>query len=195
MDRAQAYTLEGTIAAIVIVMAVFYGLQAVDTGPWSGSPDREADRLGTQAQDFLSVTAANGTLGNAVRCYSPSKPVIDGGAIDDESATFEHQLNHSFDSQGINYNLYVSYWNGSEGRERTVFTSTDGDALAIPQENAGSATYRLALYDDDRVRFNDGTQDCAATGPKVSALDDFFIPDANPDSELYNVVEVRLLVW
>jgi len=52
MDRAQAYTLEGTIAAIVVVLAVFYGLQAVDTGPWSGDSDREPDQLGTQAADF-----------------------------------------------------------------------------------------------------------------------------------------------
>jgi len=59
----------------------------------------------------------------------------------------------------VNYNLYVSYWTGSEGRERAVLTSTDDDALAIPQQNAGSATYRLALYDDDRARYNDDCSD------------------------------------
>lgn len=192
MDRGQAYTLEGTIAAIVVVMAVFYGLQAVDTGPWAGSPDRESDRLGTQAADFLSVTAANGTLREAVTCYGPSKPVIDGDSIGGDPAPFERQLNHTFDRQGVNYNLYVSYWNGSSGRERTVLTSTDGDALAVPRENAGSATYRLALYDDDRARFND---DCSGEGPEIRELSDFYVPDVNPDAELYNVVEVRLLVW
>ena len=192
MDRAQAYTLEGTIAAIVVVLAVFYGLQAVDTGPWAGGADRQPERLGTQAEDFLSVTAANGTLQQAVTCYGSSKPVIDGSAGTGAPSPFERQLNHTFDRQGIEYNLYVSYWNGSNGRERVVFTSTDDDALAVPQQNAGSATYRLALYDDDRARFND---DCSGEGPKLQDLGDFYVPDVNEDSQLYNVVEVRLLVW
>ncbi|SFR94443.1 hypothetical protein SAMN05216559_1526 [Halomicrobium zhouii] len=192
MDRAQAYTLEGTIAAIVVVLAVFYGLQAVDTGPWSGDSDREPDQLGTQAADFLSVTAANGSLGEAVRCYSSSKPVIDGDSPGGDPAPFERQLNHTFDRQGVNYNLYVSYWTGSDGRERAVLTSTDDDSLAIPQQNAGSATYQLALYDDDRARYDD---DCSDEGPRISDLDDFYVPDVNEDSQLYNVVEVRLIVW
>lgn len=192
MDRAQAYTLEGTIAAIVVVMAALYGLQAVDTGPWAGGADREPDRFGTQASDFLSVTAANGTLQEAVTCYGGRKPVIDGSGGSGAPSPFERQLNHSFDRQGVEYNLYVSYWNGSKGRERVIFTSQDDDDLAIPQEDAGSATYRLALYDDDRARFND---DCSGEGPRIEDMSDFYIPDTNEDSELYNVVEVRLLVW
>ncbi|MFB6073525.1 MAG: hypothetical protein ABEJ89_00775 [Haloarculaceae archaeon] len=192
MARGQAYTLEGVIGAIVIVLAVGYGVQAIDTGPWSGSGPG-ATTLDQRAEDVLATGVDTGALSDVVRCYGPNKRVIDGDYDVASNSEFEAMLNRTFDAQGENYNLYIAYWNESGQREQRLVSAND-TAFPEPGPNAETATVRFALYDDQPIRFGAG-RDCSIDGPRLDSVNDFYVPDVNESSQVYNVVEVRLVVW
>jgi hypothetical protein len=189
--RGQAYTLEGVLAAIVVVTATVYGLSAVDTGPFQTGTQQRTAALETRASDTLSLAAETGALRNATACYSVGTPTLNGNQTG--SATeFESMLNRTFDRQGTQYNLYLSYWDREADSQRTALASQEaGENVADRPAAAAVATETVTLTDDLPARIGD----CSGTGPPLSAVDGYFAPDAAPDSVVYNVVEVRLVVW
>jgi len=96
--RGQAYTLEGVLAAIVVVTATVYGLSAVDTGPFQTGAQQRTAALETRASDTLSLAAETGALHNATACYSVGTPTLNGNQTG-SSTEFEMMLNHTFDRQ------------------------------------------------------------------------------------------------
>ncbi|WP_018259305.1 DUF7288 family protein [Halomicrobium katesii] len=192
MERGQAYTLEGTIGAIIVVIAVLIGLQAVDTGQLNSQQDQVSEQLSTQSEDVLTVGAETGALSEVVRCWGADKSVVDGTVESDRNARFEKMLNHTFDRQNRNYNLYLSYWNDSvDDRTEQVISTSENQALASPGRTTAVGTQRITLYDDQTIQFGNG---CGTAGYEISE-GAFKIPDVDEDSPLYNIVEVRLVVW
>ncbi|EMA15718.1 DUF7288 family protein [Haloarcula amylolytica] len=189
--RGQAYTLEGVLAAIVVVTATVYGLSAVDTGPFqTGSQQRTAE-LESRASDTLSLAAETGALHNATACYSVGTPTLNGNQTG-SSTEFEMMLNQTFDRQGDQYNLYFSYWDSdSDARQTTIVSQETEENVADRPADAAVATETVTLTDDMPARIGD----CSGTGPSLSTVDGYFAPDAESDSIVYNVVEVRLVVW
>lgn len=189
--RGQAYTLEGVLAAIVVVTATVYGLAAVDTGPFQTGTEQRIAELETRASDTLSLAAETGALHNATRCYSVGTPTLNGNQTG-SSTDFERMLNHTFDQQNTEYDLYLSYWDADSGTRKTEIASqaTSRTANDRPADVA-VATETVTLTDDMPTRIGE----CITTGPELSVVDTYFAPDAEPDSVVYNVVEVRLVVW
>ncbi|NHN65807.1 hypothetical protein G9463_21475 [Haloarcula sp. JP-Z28] len=187
--RGQAYTLEGVLAAIVVVTATVYGLSAVDTGPFQTGAQQRTAALETRASDTLSLAAETGALHNATACYSVGTPTLNGNQTG-SSTEFERMLNRTFDRQGEQYNLYFSY--SDSGVRQTVLASQESDEnVAERPADAAVATETVTLTDNMPARIGD----CSGTGPPLSAVGGYFAPDAKPDSIVYNVVEVRLVVW
>jgi hypothetical protein len=187
--RGQAYTLEGVLAAIVVVTATVYGLSAVDTGPFQTGAQQRTAALDTRASDTLSLAAETGALRNATACYSVGTPTLNGNQTG-SSTKFETMLNRTFDRQGDQYNLYLSYWD-SDTRQTALASQEAGENVAERPADAAVATETVTLTDDMSARIGD----CSGIGPSLSAVDEYFAPDAEPDSVVYNVVEVRLVVW
>lgn len=208
-DRGQAYTLESLIAALLLVTAVLFALQSVVITPTSaGLQDRDVQAQQEQtASDLLTTAANDGELSRLVRFWDCS----DGGfATDDESgvwadgggsgnqgyqtdtvpvADFGEALNHTLDA-GTRYNVELVYANASgTGQDSSpiVYQGTPGNDVV-------AASYTVTLTDGQRVTGRDAgteTLDDCDSGSGLSAP----IPDARPSSEVYNVVEVRLVIW
>lgn len=204
--RAQAYTLEGVFAAVIVLTALLYGIQTVDVGPWTSDTSEQTNELKLRAQDTLDIAANNGTLNRMVRCYGVSgKTVFDGNTAGSNATTFERLLNQTFDRQGRDYNLYIRYWNGSAGQESVVASSRDHDSgddvgLIAPSESATVATRTVTVFDDQYTLIHADSDDpCAKQYQRVKTYQEtteaFYMPDIAPDSRLYNIVEVRLVVW
>ena len=197
-DRGQAYTLEGVLAAILVVTATLYGLQAIDTRAFQDETSSEIQQLKYRANDVLTLGAESGALRDAVVCYRENRP-IDG----DRDATlteFEGMLNRTFDSQARQYQLSFTYSDGSSRVTEVVSRDADNADRQAPP-TAAVATTTVTITDDTQVRTGD---DCSPIPVTVSEAvknpddpDTLYLPDANPapDANLYNIVGVRLIVW
>ncbi len=207
-ERGQAYTLEGFVGAMVVLMAVLFAIQAVVITPTTGGAvDRTAQaQLQQELQDSLLVAENEGNLSYLVRHWevdeSEDEVTFDGSdpALDDRrghynTSAFEKKfaigemLDERFANRsGQNYNVVLTYQNGSRAdREALVYQGK-------PDTNAFAASHQVTLYDD---------QELTSDSESRSLKDVYDDPDLEPpiprysdkSSEVYNVVEVRVIVW
>jgi hypothetical protein len=190
-ERGQAYTLEGLVAAVLIASSVILGLQAVDVAPWTSGPDEDTlDSLRTQGEDALAVAAENGSIERAVTCLDGSTPDTNAYAPGEESATaFGPLLNETFANRGYSYNVFLVYQSGNTMTETLVYPENEQE----PQEGTVTVSRRVALYDNMTVYESPGGA-CSETGDELYTRGAYG-GDQHPDSQLYNVVEVRVEVW
>lgn len=199
-DRGQAYTLEGFIGAIVVLTAVLFALQAIVITPTTGgSVDRTVQsQLQQQAQDSLVLAENDGELSHLIRYWddddesfynaddSPGPAPYSYGRFANSSAMdaqFGAVLRERFHDSGRYYNVELVY-RTDDGPESEYLVYQGG-----PSSNAFTASYAVALYDDQPLT---STERGNAT---LSSADSYPIPDVDEGSELYNVVEVRIVVW
>lgn len=208
-DRGQAYTLEGFIGAIVVLTALLFAQQAIVITPTTGgSLDRTVqDQLQQEAKDSLVVAANDRELSELIRYWdNDSDPDEQGdfynsdpsmregeyntSAFSNESmmgnVTFGAVLQERFQTQGgYNYNVELVYYENKTDSDRTT---TELVRQGSPSPNAFTASYVVTLYDDQPLTAP-GNEDVTL------AESDHEIPNLDPDSDLYNVVEVRIVVW
>lgn len=199
-DRGQAYTLEGFIGAIVVLMAVLFALQSVVITPTTGGlADRTVQaQLQQETQDALVVAAGDehaANLSYMVRYWDGSggfngtdQPGPDGKEVYSTDAfagnfTLGEILDERLTESGRNYNVELHYENGSSDEFETAYLVYQGS----PPSSAQTASYTVTLYDNQSVT-GTGTDNLSdAVNPPISEH-----PDAN---RMYNVVEVRVIVW
>ncbi|WP_435345689.1 DUF7288 family protein [Haloarchaeobius sp. HRN-SO-5] len=204
-ERSQAYTLEGFIGSILILTAVLFALQSVVILPTtSGQVGLDVqEQLRSSANDVLAINAEDGSLSCHVRYWNGSNestfaegidPRIGYGpneppnvtACDADGTQFGPMLNQTFGEQGREYNVLVTYRNGTETeQQRMVYRG-------VPTESAVTATYTVTLYDDQRLT----GEACRPNCPTLAnaTLQEFPIPN-DVDGPVYNVVVVRVILW
>lgn len=193
MDRGQAYTLEGVLSAMIIMLSLLYGLQVVDVGALSSSTSDRTESLRSQASDLLAVSADSGSLQAAVLCYGNNHAVISGRQATGTDPQFEHLLNETMDENLRNYKLYYEYWDTSDGRQRVLVSSNVTETqVSAPSDQAVEVTHTVALYDGMNTT---ETSECTDSGTSLENAGSFYAPEVAPNANLYNIVEVRLVVW
>lgn len=218
-ERGQAFTLEGFIASVVILTAVLFALQSIVISPTTGGTvDQEVkSQLRTQAHDILVVSAHNDSqdLSYLVRYWNGTENTW-AGAIDNTigygsetpPTAFGDMLNKTFKQRGRVYNVVVEYRNGTDptksNTERMVYRG-------VPSDNAVVTTYTITLYDNQtlegpKVKNNPGALcggfnssdevTLANVSTDYSGCNGYYpVPDAFPNSPIYNVIEIRVVVW
>lgn len=193
--RGQAYTLEGLVAAVLVVASVILGLQAVDVAPWTAGPsDETIETLRMQGDDALAVAADSGMLRRAVTCLDGSEPEADAYRRDHNAsaAALGPLLNGSLASRGYSYSVFLTYRNGSSTEE--VFVHPESEQS--PRNGVVTVSRRVVLYDSMQARTG---PDCEPTGRTLGernrSADGIYVSDEYPDSPIYNVVEVRVEAW
>jgi hypothetical protein len=210
-DRAQAYTLEAVLGGLVIAAAVVFAINAtVVTPSTSGAVDPAVrENLRQQADDVLVVTAANESFGlsDVVRYWDPAMrtfyqantPEVGYGSSQPPGA-FGRLLDDTFTKRGYRYNVEMSYLGaandtGPDGPRETVQIAFQGE----PSEQAVVATHHVTLFDNQTL----STNQISSRGVELWQFDTnatdgddgyYPIPDA-VDGPVYNVVEVRVIVW
>ena len=199
-DRGQAYTLEGFVSAMVVLMAVLFALQSVVITPTSGGlSDRSVQaQIQQEAQDALVVSDQDGNLSETIRNWNTSddgqfyKASVSGPSGPTYNTTeFKNQsklgdiLKQRFADNGYNYNVELVYENESE------FNTTHLVYQGTPSRNAVTASYVVTLYETDKL---------TATNPIMlqNTNDDSYaypIPETTNTEPVYNIVEVRVIVW
>jgi len=204
-NRGQMYTLEGVIGSLVIISAVVFAMQSVVITPSSGGSVGAAERtdIRQQANDILLLAAQNDTfdLSRQIRYWSQSKRTFYealnprlGYASRRPPGEFGRLLNRTFGVSAPEYNVILHYRsrNGSEGTNSTPLL-----VQGNPEDNAVVATHTVTLFDNQTLTAP-GTGGVELweydTDPTDSDDGYYPIPDA-VDGPVYNVVEVRLIVW
>lgn len=198
-DRGQAYTLESLIAALLLVTAVLFALQSVVITPTSaGTLDRDvAQQRHQQASDALVTAANDDELSTMVRHWDCSNAAF---ASDDRAGAWASNLGYTNDTvpvaqfgetldatfgEGVRYNVELRYDDGSDQAQLPVVQQ------GTPGSHVVTASYTVTLTDDQLVTAQDEGDrtlaECDADNPPI--------PDVHGGSDVYNVVEVRLVVW
>jgi hypothetical protein len=210
-DRAQAYTLEAILGGLVIAAAVVFAINAtVVTPSTSGAVDPEIrENLRQQANDVLVTTAGNDSFGlsDVVRYWDPaartfyqaSSPDVGYGSSQ-PPGVFGRLLNDTFTKRGYRYNVEMSYLGaandtGPDEEPGTVQMVFQGE----PDEQAVVATHRVTLFDNQTLSTDQiSSRDVELWQFDTNATDGddgyYPVPDA-VDGPVYNVVEVRVIVW
>lgn len=198
VTRGQTYVLEAIGAGILVLAAVVFTIQATAVTPLSVSTANKhiENQEQAMAETLLEQAASNGTLKEAVLYWNPDERKFQGaetvqGYLDTSMDgpppnRFGYQLERVFADSRIATNIYVFYSTRSGTKSKTmVYQGT-------PSDNAVTATHSLLLVDADNLTASGyENHTLNATNTTVS----FYAPDVFPDGRVYNVVEVRLVVW
>jgi hypothetical protein len=190
--RGQAHTLEAVVAGMLLLASVVFALQVTAVTPLTGSTSSQhiENQQASLAEGMLSAESENGTLSPTLRYWSPNESRFHGSTdrgyvAGGPPTVFGGVLNRTFSQEGIAFNVQLSYLR-TTGDRQTVRLVYLGD----PSEHASVASHLVTLYDDDPLLNADGT----ASGDTLSETE-FFARDAAPDSRLYNVIEVEVILW
>lgn len=197
-ERGQAYTLEGFIGAMVVLLAVLLALQSVVITPTTGGlADRTVqEQVQQEARDMMVVSNQEGNLSNTTRYWNGT-----GGfnrtdqrpAPGEENDTYSvdrfanesdlgRLLKDRFSDTGWSYNVEL---HTETSNQTVVYQGT-------PPASALTASYTVTLYDNQNVTA-DGDDRALEDVPD----DDKTIPQrtSGDDTAVYNVVEVRVILW
>jgi hypothetical protein len=204
-ERAQAFTLEGLIGGLLILAAVLFALQAtIFTPTASGSTSKETKlTLERQAQDVLvtTATAEEQDLSFYVRYWDLNRLTFAGATNPDVGygstgppGPLGDRLYNTLGRDGHSYNIEVTYQTDNPNVTDSVTMVHQGK----PPSSAIVATYTITLYDGQILTGPDTgrAQLSSFTATDTSTDSSYYpIPDVAPNSSVYNVVEVRLIVW
>ena len=200
-DRGQTFTLEAFVAAILLLATVAFALQVVAVS--ANTADQGDVEIAAQhsglAQGVLDEATANGSLESTVLYWNETREEFhhaddheDGYYVARAPPTeFGDELGAMFDGRQVRYNvdLYFVTEDGGRAHQRLVESGT-------PSEDAVRVTETVVLFDNTTL-VDDNESARTETLANVSADEDasFYAPDANPDSPVYNVVRVEVVLW
>jgi hypothetical protein len=189
--RAQAHTLEGVAAAIIVVAAVAFTLQGTAVTPLTAST--ASQHIETQheraAASLLETSRSDGTLSATLLYWNASGGEFanaseDGYYVGDPpNTTFGDALRVTLGDRAVAYNVNVYYvTNDGERRQRRVVYT------GAPSADAVAAERTVTVYDDQQVVDVDGDP----VGPSVENAT-YLGPDS--PGPVYGVYTVEVVAW
>ncbi|OAQ53603.1 hypothetical protein HTG_04925 [Natrinema mahii] len=188
-DRGQAYTLEGFIGAMIVLMAVLFALQSAAVAPSTGGDRAVQPYIQQETQDALVVaaTADDENLSYMVRhWHDDGFEDADNDDVTYDESTFSDEfvlgsiLERRF-GEGRSYNVEL------HSQTNETYDLVD---QGTPPSGAVTASYTVTIYDDQNVT-GDLQSDQTVSNVSGPIAD---VADGN-DETLYNVVEVRVIAW
>lgn len=189
--RGQAHTLEAVAAAMLLLASVLFALQVTAVTPLTGSTSSQhiENQQAALAEGLLASQAANDTIVPTVLYWNASGQQFhcasgDGYRNAGPPTAFGAALNETLGDRNIAFDVSLYYVRANGEREQRKLVD-----LGEPSDHASTASRTVTLYDDDPVLDADGTEN------DTLANSSYFAPDVAPDSRVYNVVEVEVVVW
>lgn len=204
-NRGQAFTLEGFIGSIVLLTAVLLALQAVVITPTTGGlADRTTQaQLQQEAKDALVVSNHDGNLSETVRNWNESAEQFEGAqsapAPNQNETTYnasqfaDHStlgeiLDRRYQDDGWSYNVELVY--AAEEDSNEEFNSTFIVYQGSAPSDAFVASHIVTLYEDEEILEGDNQT------REAHNHDEYPIPPGtSEDNDIYNLVELRVIIW
>jgi len=195
--RAQAHTIEGVLAALVLVSTLVWVIGATPQAAVStdASTTRVESQHRTMAADLLASSASTGDLREAVLYWDPtnrrfadapagSTHYRDGGP----PTAFGNALDRAFGSRGLVFNVYVLVRadTGSITRQPMVVMGTPGDDAVRVR--------RVVSIPPDAALTAPSARDRTVRGVRNDPTARLFVPRPASGSDIVHT-EVELVVW
>mgnify|MGYP000451121119 CR=1 FL=1 len=192
-ERGQAHTLEGVMAALLVVLSLLFAVQISVTGPLASNTAREgvSDQLRGVGESTLAVADERDALRAAALDWNASRPAFrgsnddghytDGRYLDgEEPSELAQLLNDSFADDRTIYNVDIVHWqNGARESSEVIYSGE-------PTDGAVTVSRSVTLYDDDTV----------ASGETLEELSgELFYADETSTGHVYTVVRVEVTLW
>ncbi|MFW5937460.1 MAG: DUF7288 family protein [Halanaeroarchaeum sp.] len=188
-DRGQAHSLEAITAGMLLLASILFALQVTAVTPLTGSTSSQhiENQQGRLAEGVLASEADNDTVVPSLLYWNESGKFhgadADGYHSGGPPTAFGNVLNETLRDRNIAFDVSIYYVRENGERERKPMVD-----LGSPSDHASTATRSFTLYDDSRIRYENGS-----AGPTLENAS-YFAPDVS-DSRVYNVVEVEVVVW
>lgn len=195
-DRAQTFTLEAFVAAVLLLTTVAFALQAVSVSSNTASA-AGAELRGQQAGLAVGVLdqgAENGTLQATLLYWNETEGRFYDAGEDghyvarDPPTTFGSALSQVVDGRQVRYNvdLYFENASGEPDHQRLVESGT-------PDDDAVRVVETVTLYDDTRLVDANETARPQTLG-NLTGNSTFYAPDRSA-GPVYTVVRVEVVLW
>ncbi len=189
-EKAQLHTLEGVAAATIMLLVIVYAIDSTSMAPVTSSTAdmRVETELQTLGQDILSALdyaepGYDSKLKNDIKVWNGSEYVWNGTkyinatyAQNNLTNNLTEILNATLVKQGIAHNVVISSLADNGTNVSTNYMIYNGD----PSNNAVIVSRKIALHDGDIDRIN------YPANP---------IDEIDNSTNLYNIVDVRLVLW
>ncbi|WP_239639453.1 DUF7288 family protein [Halobiforma nitratireducens] len=187
---------------MIVLTAVLLAMQSVVLTPTAGGTADRAIQEGIQQEtrDALLVASQDGNLSQMARYwdggggFEGTNQQLSDGEFEEAYGTEEFAdrfllgsiLSNRFTERGSSYNVALQY-EDEDGDRTHGYLVYQGS----PASNAVTASYTVTLYEDQLVTStNDETLEDADDAGNAA------IPNVgDDDDDVYNVVEVRVIVW
>lgn len=192
--RGQAFTLEALLAALVLLGTVLFVVEAGGVTALSGgtASSEVTDQHGAVAEGTLDAAIRDGEVRPTLLYWNESNGTFHGvgepGAYvaGGPPTVFGDRLNRTFDDRRAVFNVDLVYLDESDQPRRYELVDQ-----GTPSDDAVTVSRVVTLSDDDVVRDANGT----ATNVTLAESTTYFAPDSAPDTPLYNVIRVEVVVW
>lgn len=200
-ERGQAYSLEAVVAGLLLISSLIFALQVTAVTPLSASTSNQhienqhrASAAGALVAAEENVTANDqSALKDALLYWNATgfefhNSEQRGAYINDYPPnTFGDILDRSFGGRGLVINVRITCAEGCQGADPQPMVNR-----GAPSDHAGTVTRTVTLYEDDELLDENGDP----TGPELQNIEDqFYAPNIDPGSDVYNVVRVEVTVW
>lgn len=194
-ERAQAITLEGVVSSMLLIsVALIFSLQITAITPLSASTSSQhiENQQAELAQGMLE-TADREELAQTLLYWNNSSGQFHNSAGDGRyritppDTEFGNAINDTLLAKGIGVNIQLIYYNNN-----TTYSTKRFDLFTTgsPSDHAFYVERAVPIYEDDVIYDETGNP----TGTTVEEAD-LYVDNINEDTELYNIVIVRITIW
>jgi len=190
-DNAQMQTIEAVISAAMMMLIIVFSIGATSITPLTSSTanahvEAELQTLGEDMLNILDYTQdieSPSSLRRDILNWTGSRYVWNGSCYADQANktgiplenNLTNLLSFSLKRRGIAHNVEIIYFSSDGSTLNSLPFIWDGD----PSNNAVSVSRKLVLHDREvGSTFN-------ATG----------IRDMDPQTDIYNIIVVKLTLW
>ncbi|MUV89236.1 hypothetical protein GJ629_04425 [Halapricum sp. CBA1109] len=198
MDRGQAHTLEGIVAALLLLSSLLFALQVTTVTPLSASTSSQhiENQQRAVGAGILASAADNGTLKPTVLYVNSTTGDfhgVDTGAYPSGGppTAFGDLLESSLSQQGIAYNIRLVY-SQPDGRMGEIALVDQG----VASDNAVTVSRPVVLTKNDTL-YNEAESPTDVTLRETQRDDDvsFYTGGMETDSSVFTVVTVEVTIW
>jgi hypothetical protein len=198
-EKAQLHTLEGVAAATLLLLVIIYAIDATSMTPLTASTSsiHSENELTMLGQDILNTLdysdpGYSSNLKNDILSWDGREYIWNGSgyiAKDGNDPPLSNNLtgilNATLIKRGISHNVMLTYLDNSTHLPITRNMIYDGD----PSNNAVIVSRKIVLRDTGYSIGGNGDDNDGEENPNNPIL------DIDPSTNLYNIVDVKLVLW